>query len=54
LLVTFRESAEIVKKAAQERGYLAPVLLDASGDVTGKLYGVWGPLPRTSPTARDD
>jgi hypothetical protein len=43
LLVTFRESAEIVKKAAQERGYVAPVLLDASGDVTGKLYGVWGP-----------
>ncbi len=43
LLVTFRESAETVKKAAQERGYVAPVLLDASGDVTGRLYGVWGP-----------
>jgi hypothetical protein len=43
LLVTFRESAETVKKAVQERGYVAPVLLDASGDVTGKLYGVWGP-----------
>ena len=43
MLVTFRESAETVKKAAQERGYVAPVLLDASGDVTGKLYGVWGP-----------
>jgi len=43
LLVTFRESAETVKKATQERGYVAPVLLDASGDVTGKLYGVWGP-----------
>jgi hypothetical protein len=42
-LVTFRESAETVKKAAQERGYVAPVLLDVSGDVTGKLYGVWGP-----------
>ena len=41
--MTFRESAETVKKAAQERGYIAPVLLDASGDVTGKLYGVWGP-----------
>jgi len=40
--VTFRESAETVKKAAQERGYVAPVLLDVSGDVTGKLYGVWG------------
>ena len=41
--MTFRESAETVKKVAQERGYVAPVLLDASGDVTGKLYGVWGP-----------
>ncbi len=32
-----------MRKAARERGYVAPVLLDASGDVTGKLYGVWGP-----------
>jgi len=52
--VTFRDSAETVKKAAHERGYVAPVLLDASGDVTGKLYGVWGPLPRPSSTARDN
>lgn len=29
--------------SARERGYVAPVLLDQSGDVTGKLYGVWGP-----------
>ena len=43
LLISFRESAETVKKVAAERGYVAPVLLDASGDVTGKLYGVWGP-----------
>ena len=41
--MSFRESADTVKKAARERGYVAPVLLDASGDVTGKLYGVWGP-----------
>jgi len=41
--VSFRESAETVRKAAQERSYVAPVLLDASGDVTGRLYGVWGP-----------
>jgi len=41
--VSFRENAETVKKTAQERRYVAPVLLDASGDVTGKLYGVWGP-----------
>jgi peroxiredoxin len=43
LLISFRESAELVKRTAAERGYTAPVLLDASGDVTGKLYGVWGP-----------
>jgi hypothetical protein len=41
--VTFRESADLVKKTAQERGYTAPVLLDASGDVAGRVYGVWGP-----------
>ena len=43
LLVSFRENAELVKKTAQERGYAAPVLLDTSGDVTGRVYGVWGP-----------
>jgi len=43
LLVNFRESADAVRKAAQERGYVAPVLLDTSGDVTGRVYGVWGP-----------
>ena len=48
LLVTFRESADLVKKTAQERGYTALVLLDASGDVAGRVYGVWGP-----PTAYD-
>jgi hypothetical protein len=44
--VNFRESADLVKKTAQERGYTAPVLLDASGDVaraTGAL-----PPPATS------
>ena len=43
LLVNFRENAELVKKTAKERGYIAPVLLDTSGDVTGRVYGVWGP-----------
>jgi hypothetical protein len=33
----------LVKRTAAERGYTARVLLDASGEVTGKLYGVWGP-----------
>ena len=43
LLVSFREDPDLVKRTVQERGYVAPVLVDQSGDVTGKLYGVWGP-----------
>jgi hypothetical protein len=43
VLVTFRESPEVVARAVRERGYVAPVLIDASGDVTGRLYGVFGP-----------
>ena len=43
LLISFRESAEVVKRTVAERGYTAPVLLDASGDVTGRAYGVFGP-----------
>jgi hypothetical protein len=43
LLISFRESAEVVRRVAAERGYTAPVLLDASGDVTGRSYGVFGP-----------
>ena len=42
-LVDFRESADLVRKTAQERRYTAPVLLDETGDVTGRVYGVWGP-----------
>ena len=43
LLVNFREDAAHVARVAHERGYTAPVLLDRSGEVTGRLYGVWGP-----------
>jgi peroxiredoxin len=43
LLISFRESADLVKRTVLERGYTATVLLDASGDVTGRQYGVWGP-----------
>jgi len=43
LLINFGEASELVKRAVEERGYVAPVLLDRSGDVTGRLYGVWGP-----------
>jgi hypothetical protein len=42
-LINFREKPADVRKAVAERGYTAPVLLDESGDVTGRLYGVWGP-----------
>lgn len=43
LLVSFRESADLVKRTVSERGYVATVLLDATGEVTGRQYGVWGP-----------
>ena len=43
LLVSFREDPALVEKVVHERGYVAPVLVDRTGDVTGRLYGVWGP-----------
>ena len=42
-MISFRESADLVKRTVAERGYTAPVLLDASGDLTGRVYGVFGP-----------
>jgi hypothetical protein len=42
-LINFRESPGHVRRVARERGYTAPVLIDESGDVTGRVYGVWGP-----------
>jgi AhpC/TSA family len=43
LLIAFREPQAEVARVARERGYTAPVLLDASGDITGRVYGVFGP-----------
>ena len=43
LLIDFRESPDHVRRVVKERGYIAPVLLDESGDLTGRVYGVWGP-----------
>ncbi|MBI4635864.1 MAG: TlpA family protein disulfide reductase [Candidatus Rokubacteria bacterium] len=43
LLISFREPPDTVRRAVQERGYVAPVLLDQGGEVTAKGYGVWGP-----------
>ena len=42
VLVAFREDPGLVKKTAAERGYSAPVLVDQSGDTTGRVYGVFG------------
>jgi hypothetical protein len=42
LLISFREPAELVRRTVRERGYIAPVLLDQNGKVTGEVYGVWG------------
>jgi hypothetical protein len=42
-LINFREDPALVRKTVKERGYKAPVLIDRSGDVTGRAYGVWGP-----------
>lgn len=43
LLIDFREPPELVRRTVRERGYVAPVLVDQKGEVTGKDYGVWGP-----------
>ena len=43
VLIDFRESPATVKRVVAERGYTAPVLLDESGDTTGRVYGVFGP-----------
>lgn len=42
LLVDIREGPETVKRTVRERGYVTPILLDQSGDVAGRQYGVWG------------
>jgi hypothetical protein len=43
LLIDIREDAETVRRTVKERGYIAPVLLDQRGDVSGPVYRVWGP-----------
>jgi AhpC/TSA family len=42
VMVDFREKAELVRKTARERGYAGHVLIDESGDTTGRVYGVFG------------
>jgi hypothetical protein len=43
LLIDIREDPDRVRRIVKERGYIAPVLLDESGDVSGKVYRVWAP-----------
>ena len=43
LLINFREDPELVKRTVRERGYTAPVLIDQSGEISGRVYKVWGP-----------
>ncbi|MBI2468369.1 MAG: TlpA family protein disulfide reductase [Candidatus Rokubacteria bacterium] len=43
LLISFREDPDLVRRTARAWGYLPPVLIDRSGDVTGRQFGVWGP-----------
>lgn len=43
VLINFREDPAVVKRTVRERGYRARVLLDQSGEVAGKAFGVWGP-----------
>lgn len=42
-LIAFREDPDLVRRTVRARGYVIPTLLDATGDVTGRVYGVWGP-----------
>jgi hypothetical protein len=42
-LITFRESSDVLKRTVAARGYTEPVLLDASGYLTGRVYRVFGP-----------
>lgn len=43
VMIDFRESPELVRRTVEERGYTGTVLLDESGDTTGRVYGVFGP-----------
>jgi hypothetical protein len=42
-LIAFREPPDLVRKTVEERRYTAPVLVDESGDTTGRDYGVFAP-----------
>lgn len=41
-LITFRESPDTLRRVVRERDYTIPALIDVTGDVAGRLYGVVG------------
>jgi AhpC/TSA family protein len=43
LLIDIKEDPDQVRRTVKERRYIAPVLLDQNGDVSGTMYRVWGP-----------
>src|SRR3989442_12787575 len=43
VLIDFRENPALVRRTVKERGYTAPVLVDETGDLTGRVYGVFRP-----------
>ena len=43
LAITFREDPATVRRVVADRRYDARGLIDATGDVTGRVYGVFGP-----------
>jgi hypothetical protein len=42
VMIDVRENPELVRRTVKERGYTGRVLLDESGDTTGRGYGVFG------------
>ena len=42
VMIDFRENPDLVQRTVKERGYTARVLLDKSGDIAGRVYGVFG------------
>ncbi len=42
VMVSFREAPDLVRRTVSERGYIGRVLVDESGDTTGRVYGVFG------------
>ncbi len=42
VMIDFRENPGLVQRTVKGRGYTGRMLLDESGDTTGRVYGVFG------------